>query len=1420
MKKQIASTLLALCMLLCLMPTAAFAEDSTETPPVCSCETACTAESMNADCPVCGAEGALPENCARYAQPADDAAAQPVGEVSDPQPETALTALSGEGVMPAAGETVKEVRTADELTAAIADSTVDTVKLAGDISISSSLTVTRTVTLDLNGHVLQMTGNDRDPVIEVKKNSSGVGIGNLTLIDSAPNTAHKFTPNADGLWVLNEENGTKTVNGGVITGSKEMGIWVEGVHDPTLTQKPAEAYCAHLIMTGGNIVGCTAATGGGVCAGFYAYFTMTGGSIRGCVARAGGGVCLTNSASFAMGGSALIADCISTEGVPCGGGGIGADSGALVALSGNAVIQNCTAQHGGGVYLNNATLTMSENASVTGCNSIAGGGVSARGNAMESDPPVFTMEGSSSITDCTALNGGGIFVSTNGGKVSLSGSAKIKNCRTVERVGADFPNVTGGGVHVSSGSFEMSGGSIESCTAVNGGDSVFVCTGGNGKFTMTGGTVDGSITMPYTVGNEPVYMDGLGTAVSPYQISTADQLKLFRDIVNGAGGQAPNRGACAVLTNDIVLNDGTFDANGNYTPTTGLIGTNPEKWTPIGKYTNSNDNAPYTGTFDGQGHSIKGLYVNSASDDYVGLFGCLEGAAVRNLTVDGYVQGCYVVSGIAGDASANSTIENCRNNCRAVSEFVTGRSSLYLYVGGIVGLAKDTTIVGCVNTGAVEARGSDDMSRASKAAGIVGILNGNVIVKNCYNTGEINVTGDKMTEGTAGGIAGSKTLGGNTVSDCYNLGAVTVSYTGNNVEYIAKVGGIMGYIYFSGTTVSNCYSVGTLTSTTGTGTSYIGGVVGITDGTVENCYYLDSTATKAVGNDDGTVDEATGPKTAAEFANGDVNGGVLDKLKAGRNDSPWDSCQYVAAAGITLPVFKGQGGDAHDHQSNDWKSNKTEHWQVCTCGAVFNKAQHSGGTATCTQRATCAVCGAEYGDALGHDFTVRQYDKDNHWMKCSRCDEIENKGPHTWDSGTITTAPTCTKAGEKTFTCTECGATKTEPIDATGHSWKSDWTSDATHHWHECTNKNCDMTDNSGKSGYAEHSGGTATCTEKAVCTHCGQSYGETNSANHTGKEQWTQTATTHEKKWNCCNTVSVPNENHEWADGVCSECGYVCLHEDTDKNHICDICGKTISEHKDADNNHICDYCNKKISDHSGGTATCIAKAVCEICKESYGSLDPNNHTDLKHIDAKTATAAEEGNIEYWYCSGCKKYFSDAAAKTEITEADTVTAKLPPKITAGDGAAVTQGEKKELTFTSDASFADFLRVELDGTALDEKNYTKREGSTIITLNRDFVATLSAGEHTLSIVSKSGTATAKFTVKAKPTETATPQPTVTPQPTAQPTQTAQPQPTVQPVSPIPSTGDTANPALWFALLIVSGFALAAIFVLRRKANRK
>lgn len=150
------------------------------------------------------------------------------------------------------------------------------------------------------------------------------------------------------------------------------------------------------------------------------------------------------------------------------------------------------------------------------------------------------------------------------------------------------------------------------------------------------------------------------------------------------------------------------------------------------------------------------------------------------------------------------------------------------------------------------------------------------------------------------------------------------------------------------------------------------------------------------------------------------------------------------------------------------------------------------------------------------------------------------------------------------------------------------------------------------------------------------------------------------------------------WTEGVCSECGYVCLHDDTDKNHICDICekiisnhedankdhicdicGKIISNHEDANKDHVCDYCGKVITNHNGGKATCTEKPICEICKEAYGELDPRKHTDLKHISAKAATKDAEGSIEYWYCEGCGKYYSDATATKEITKAATVTEKL-----------------------------------------------------------------------------------------------------------------------------------------------------------------
>lgn len=116
----------------------------------------------------------------------------------------------------------------------------------------------------------------------------------------------------------------------------------------------------------------------------------------------------------------------------------------------------------------------------------------------------------------------------------------------------------------------------------------------------------------------------------------------------------------------------------------------------------------------------------------------------------------------------------------------------------------------------------------------------------------------------------------------------------------------------------------------------------------------------------------------------------------------------------------------------------------------------------------------------------------------------------------------------------------------------------------------------------------------------------------------------------------------------------------DDNKDHKCDYCGATLSECADDDKDHNCDYCGKKLTDHTGGEATCCEKAVCDICSKPYGETDESNHSDLKHFPEKAATKDAEGNIEYWHCDGCGKYFADQAASKEITEADTVIAKLP----------------------------------------------------------------------------------------------------------------------------------------------------------------
>ena len=331
-------------------------------------------------------------------------------------------------------------------------------------------------------------------------------------------------------------------------------------------------------------------------------------------------------------------------------------------------------------------------------------------------------------------------------------------------------------------------------------------------------------------------------------------------------------------------------------------------------------------------------------------------------------------------------------------------------------------------------------------------------------------------------------------------------------------------------------------------------------------------------------------------------------------------------------------------------------------------------TAYAADRALCTNCNqvqtvrvtSQYADGKWH---LRH-------VTCTVCNkEWDFLASHNW-SGTAT----CTSGR----TCTECGGSS-EPL---GHDWGT-WTQNSD----EKTHTRICKRDTSHTETENCHDG-TATCTHKAVCTVCGGEYGEMAAHSFTAEKaeaQYLKSAATCTEKaiyYKSCAVCGLSSEgtadeatffsgnalDHNWGAWTSNEDGThtrTCTVDgcsagtqtenciDANKDHKCDICDYIISECADDNKDHKCDYCGKKLTEHTGGKATCKDKAKCEVCGAEYGELDPKNHTNLKHFLAKAATKTTEGNIEYWYCDGCGKYFSDKDGTKEIKKVDTVTAKL-----------------------------------------------------------------------------------------------------------------------------------------------------------------
>ncbi len=350
----------------------------------------------------------------------------------------------------------------------------------------------------------------------------------------------------------------------------------------------------------------------------------------------------------------------------------------------------------------------------------------------------------------------------------------------------------------------------------------------------------------------------------------------------------------------------------------------------------------------------------------------------------------------------------------------------------------------------------------------------------------------------------------------------------------------------------------------------------------------------------------------------------------------------LLSSDILTPSTLNYGEKPHEHTySTEWTYDENNHWHAATCdhktevsGKEAHKWDEGKVTASATESAkgtktcTCTTCGAtktEEIPQLAHTHTFSTewaHDETNHWHEatCDHKTEVSGKEAHKWDEGKVTTSATESAKGEKTYTCTICGATKTEEIPqlAHTHTFSTEWTYDENNHWHAAT---CDhKTEVSGKEAHKWDEGKvTVSATESAkgtktyTCTTCGA----------TKTEEIPQLAHTHKP-------------SADWSN------------DDTNHWHICSGCDEKL-------NFAAHDWDEGKVTTQPTDTVTGIKTYTCIVCKTTKVETIPvHTHTNLTHVPAKNPTCTADGNTEYYTCT-CGKWFSDADGKTVITEADTV---------------------------------------------------------------------------------------------------------------------------------------------------------------------
>ena len=389
--------------------------------------------------------------------------------------------------------------------------------------------------------------------------------------------------------------------------------------------------------------------------------------------------------------------------------------------------------------------------------------------------------------------------------------------------------------------------------------------------------------------------EGIGTKDNPYKISSAEQLYWFAALVNGdasvcTGNVTQNTSVNAVLTDNIVVNEDVLDANGS------LNSGSFTAWTPIG-----NSSTQYSGTFDGRGHTISGLYFNDSNIDCVGLFGNNSGTIQNVGVVDSYFNGKNYVGGVCG--------QNQKKN-----------------KGGV-------TLANCYNTGTVNG--------SNQVGGVCGLHNANyqgaVTITNCYNTG--TVSGTSYVGGVCGNNSANQMDGKSTITNCYNTS--TVSGT-------SYVGGVCGQNYSESggkSTITNCYYYSE---------NYTGNAVGKNNATI-NTVTAKTAEQFASGEVAWLLNSSITNGTQAWYQNlSSESGDAYPVLKSTEGNTVYGGYQH----GETTIHYSNSASDyPHAHAYDSSASDEENGNHDKSYQGVFNWTDNDDKTdVTVTATFTCSVC--------------------------------------------------------------------------------------------------------------------------------------------------------------------------------------------------------------------------------------------------------------------------------------------------------------------------------------------------------------------------------------------------------------------------------------------------------------------------------